>query len=361
MQAQQNKVLGLFNPERYNRWRFEELSSGSNGVIYTNRRVPNGLVKVTKNLTNFNANNSKLSKNEREKSLERKKRILVNGVTKEFETTKYVYNTLQAAGIYPFVPEVSNFHVSPQGNKALFRMKRIPGVTLREFAKESTTSVGDLEKVKIQCFQHITNLEKIGILHGDLNPNNIMVNKTKDGIKVYFIDFGRSKKIANSVPGNLVHHPWGTTIGCKNGARVCALPYIDPNNSSVLPFGNNRKFAKSVFPTNKAKVVSYSRRYKNLQNILRSQVNSFEFINKKFKPKLLARVNINENIKNAIEKKKISMINLTHKNIRETLKHLNYLNSIKSTIPFKTPSRTPKSSGCGMFGCFGGGPSQKNV
>jgi serine/threonine protein kinase len=350
-------LKGLFNSQRYNRWRFTELSSGSNGVIYTDSRNPSVLVKVTKNSTNHNVNSSKLTNKEKEnieKSHERYKKRLVNGFKREFNTTKYVYEQLKALGITSFVPEVSNFRLSPRENKALFTMKKIPGITLNEFVTLSTTKPADIRKVKKKCLEHINNLERIGIIHGDLNPNNIMVNQHGKDIQVYFIDFGRSKKIANNLPGNLVYHPWHTTIGCKKGSRLCALPYVDPTAPNVLPYGNNRRFIESIFPTNGTNIVSYLRSYQNYQKLLRNQVNSINYINKTFKPILLARRNINQNIKTKIEQKKISMVPLDHQNIKEVLEYLNNLNSKKRTLPASTPTKTPKALGCGPLGCFGG-------
>jgi serine/threonine protein kinase len=359
MQTENSKILALFNPTTRNTNRFESLSSGANGVIYKNK-VSGGLIKVSKKF-NLSGNNNKLNN---EKKAEKRKyyahatKVLGNAVRQEFEITKRVYEELKKMKVTPFVPEVSNLRTAKNGGMALFKMSRVPGMTLTRFARDPKTTEEDLEEVKRQCLAYVKKLKQMGILHGDLNPNNIMVKKYIETgkIEVHLIDFGRSLTIGQLPPGTATYNPWPIHIGCRGDPRLCALPYTVPPNNKNQPYMLNNEALRAVFPKNK--VVSYSNQLKNLHKILTFQINSTP-LTSNFKNRLLRRVNIPEAIKNKIKTKNVVTSRVNYKPIETVLEYMNLLESIKNTLP-KTPTTSSKKSGCGMFGCFGG-PSQKYV
>ncbi len=46
--------------------------------------------------------------------------------------------------------------------------------------------------IGIQIIQRLRDLHSIGIIHNDIKPNNILINK-ENGELLYLIDFGLSK------------------------------------------------------------------------------------------------------------------------------------------------------------------------
>jgi serine/threonine protein kinase len=96
------------------------------------------------------------------------------------------YNQIIAAGhgLAPVIHEIWNCK-----NKVMLIMDRIKGITLQRYLEN--VHIDDSIKTHIikKVFEAIDNLHAIGILHGDLHSQNIMVKE--DG-SIIFIDFGHS-------------------------------------------------------------------------------------------------------------------------------------------------------------------------
>lgn len=221
--------------------RYKFISSGGNGQIFENQ-VNKSYVKVGFNL------------NKNYHSMERVRRLFNNN---------------------PFTPQVLSRLYRENNNKkvkkkegvvSMFKMERVPGKTLWNFEKNNPTS-NQFNSIKVQLLNHVKKLRKRGIIHGDLNPRNIIIHKLPDGsLKVYIIDFGRSRSVYNNRRNtkiNLV--PWPTIIGCKPGQmRICALPYGR----------SNENFVRALFPNEN---VTNNTRLKNIFDILHQ--NRQEFVN----------------------------------------------------------------------------------
>ncbi|OGT30700.1 MAG: hypothetical protein A3E87_07000 [Gammaproteobacteria bacterium RIFCSPHIGHO2_12_FULL_35_23] len=74
-------------------------------------------------------------------------------------------------------------------------IKKLPGITLDVYLQNE--SIDDIEKLKIfiAILQALQNLHAKGIIHGDVKPKNILINKTEFGYEINFIDFGCGCKL----------------------------------------------------------------------------------------------------------------------------------------------------------------------
>ncbi|PJF18616.1 AGC family protein kinase [Paramicrosporidium saccamoebae] len=85
------------------------------------------------------------------------------------------------------------------------RGARRPGIVLEyiagehsdEYAKRATTTVADLQRLSAQLLVALKYMHKIGFVHGDLKPGNVMVKKNGE---LVVIDFGYTAPFPNTRP-----------------------------------------------------------------------------------------------------------------------------------------------------------------
>jgi serine/threonine protein kinase len=193
---------------------------------------------------------------------------------KEFEMTKRVREQLINKGYEPFVPAVhGNFLHIPGQNGTLFMMNKVPGVTLSKFSTEATPN--QLNFIYDKLKQYVKILDELGVIHGDLNPNNVMIEVLANGeLKVTIIDFGRSRSTTNTTYGATKYYHWPTKIRCNpNSQRYCALPYVWSTTVNERTANSNLGFLEAVFGK-KGGIASRATRLKNAINIINSGRNS---------------------------------------------------------------------------------------
>jgi serine/threonine protein kinase len=311
----------------------QPLARGSNGAIHL---LENGsLVKESLSVNKHNINNFKRERN----------------------FTKTVYNTLKSEGKNIFVPEILSNVERRRNNTgkvvmAFYKLRRVPGVTLNEFAQDPTTTDNDIMKVKEQCREHVRELKKMGIVHGDLHTGNIMVDKSPNGsIKVYFIDFGRARRTTNTLYINNTeqHKQMYTKLGCSKqfNWRICPFRFGRKVNEQGKPVGrkttvNNNASINAIFPSNSNPIVSYNRRAKNLEKTLINTIKTlnpalFPLLEKYYPPSHEKRPFLNEKMR-AYSSSTPAKIN--NKKIHTFLKEMELLNRLKLTIPTKTPTKS---------------------
>lgn len=87
------------------------------------------------------------------------------------------------------IVRVFNYYLYPNHNTGYIIMEYIDGFNIGDYIAENPEDINDIFTQTINGFKY---LEDITVLHRDIRPQNIMVNK--DGI-VKIIDFGFGKKI----------------------------------------------------------------------------------------------------------------------------------------------------------------------
>jgi len=94
-------------------------------------------------------------------------------------------------GLAPTIHEIWNCK-----NNAMLIMDRITGITLQAFLKDPTKDDSTKTRIIKKVSDAIENLHLIGIAHGDLHLENIMV---KEDESIIFIDFGKSEYYGNPI------------------------------------------------------------------------------------------------------------------------------------------------------------------
>ena len=191
---------------------------------------------------------------------------------KEFDIMKNLRTKLTLKGYEPFVPAVhGNFLHIPGTKGTLFVMNKVPGETLSTFSERATPE--QIDFIHNKLLQYVNTLERIGVVHGDLHPNNIMIEVLPDGeLKVTIIDFGRSRFKKNNEKhlfGRTIVHPMPTKIRCPPGgtSRMCAMKYRFSHNANEPTMISNREALKAIFGT-KGGIASRATRLKNAINII---------------------------------------------------------------------------------------------
>jgi serine/threonine protein kinase len=347
--ATANKLInGFLSQGTTKRHPFMEVTSGTNGAIWKIIGKEGFLIKQQRKTNSESIQNA----------------------LNEYEITNYTYKKLLEKGLPVFVPQIASNIKARNGrtiqpvmgntkyaNNIAYMLQEIPGVTLQKFASLPTTTQDDMNDVKRQCYAHVEALNKIGIIHGDLHPKNIMVVRLRnETLKVYFIDFGRARSKNTKIDNTKTfHHPYNTSVGCTKGnSRICALPYVNKVNKRTgqiygQPSGkSNKEFLNAIFASNLNPTVSYNRRLENLRKIL----SSIETLHPNFYRTLTSYYTTNQNKKELNKKLDAYRNGETSRDprIQENLKK-NYnkvqnfiqkmkkLKSQKETLSSRTPTR----------------------
>lgn len=91
--------------------------------------------------------------------------------------------------LHPNVVRVYNYYLYPQIRSGYIMMEFVDGSSIEDFAKNHPEQINDLFEQTIDGFSY---LEQTGILHRDIRPGNIMVNK-QGQLKI--IDLGFAKHV----------------------------------------------------------------------------------------------------------------------------------------------------------------------
>jgi tRNA A-37 threonylcarbamoyl transferase component Bud32 len=240
--------LGITNTNKINFF-----TQGANGAIF--KYYNNGNNQPPK-ILKFGLGPQNNKNNTMDKAIARNKR--------EYNTIASVHKKLVKRGGEIFVPAVHGF-ASNEKLGTLSMMNFVKGETLREVS-EFISDPEDYKKIYKKLKQIVKVLGELGIVHGDLHDGNIMVEiefDNNDSVKdfnIKLIDFGRSRK-KGTVLKNVFLHPRSAYIGCKNGSRVCHIPYGYHNNSRLPTMISNEAaikilFAKKKYSISRARLVN---------------------------------------------------------------------------------------------------------
>jgi len=186
---------------------------------------------------------------------------------------KHEYNFTKAVGHkFNFVPRVIGEFYGEVNNGSLFMLEKVKGVTLKEFSEKATAE--QLESVRKTLLNHVNKLVSQRFIHGDLNPNNIMIEVLENGkLKVTLIDFGRGRYTTNNINKNTLVHPWSTKLGCTPHAinsRTCKLEYVFTKKGLSGMTAKSNKGSINAFFGKHGGIVSRANRIKNAINIIAS-------------------------------------------------------------------------------------------
>jgi serine/threonine protein kinase len=217
-----------------------KIGSGTNGDVYNI-----GYGKILK----FGSNKTpKKNRTIEEEMYDRINRV--RNAKYEYNITKYVGKKLNAAKKPKFVPEIhGGFYGNKETGSSLFIMNKVKGMTLQNFFKIATPE--QLKVIRETLVGYVEQLEKIGVVHGDLNPNNIMIEVLSSGkLKVTLIDFGRGRRTKNEINTKYAfYHPWDIIL--KNrGKKVVRLPYVYVERTNQPTALSNQDFINAFFGNN---------------------------------------------------------------------------------------------------------------
>lgn len=145
----------------------------------------------------------------------------------------------------------------------------IPGIGLETYLIEhgdlppSKEAIRRKRQVLAEVGAIIGRLHKKGIVHGDLRPNNVLIEETKDGRRYFFIDNEGNRQWGKiplrQVRRNLVHI---SLISPKLVSRTDYLRFFEAYEKEYPRFsGPGRKeFLDSVFVENRRKLARYASR-----------------------------------------------------------------------------------------------------
>jgi predicted ATPase/serine phosphatase RsbU (regulator of sigma subunit) len=105
-------------------------------------------------------------------------------------------------------------------NKHILILEYIDGVTIAEYIKNKPIDLITFLKLAIRCAEILSEIHQAGIIHKDINPNNILV--TTDN-KIKIIDFGAATSIKKELQTN-------TNLYILEGT----LPYISPEQTGRM-------------------------------------------------------------------------------------------------------------------------------
>ncbi len=137
----------------------------------------------------------------------KKLRMENNELKKQLKNEIHCYNLLKE---YPFIPRVLKYNL--EENYIVYEY--IDGKNLGQF---KNLSQNEIMMILIEICSCLENVHRKGIIHCDLKPSNIMIDKNG---KIYIIDFAN----ANSVDEKVL-------FGTK---RYCSLEQLSHKN--VVPF-----------------------------------------------------------------------------------------------------------------------------
>lgn len=93
----------------------------------------------------------------------------------------------------PFVVNLIDYH--KPGQKEFLVLEKMD----EELVFFSTKSVKELYDLIEQILEGMIDIHEHGLSHGDAHESNIMFSRSKDGFKVKYVDFGRSRMSKTSI------------------------------------------------------------------------------------------------------------------------------------------------------------------
>ena len=194
----------------------------------------------------------------------------VKSAKNEYNLTKNTRQKLINKGFEPFLPSVRGNFYGNIGNGSLFMLNKVPGETLHRFSQHATSEQLDFIRAKLQSY--VDALKSIGVVHGDLNPNNIMIEVLPKGdLKVSIIDFGRGRYNTNKLISEKAYSQWPTPVRCKPGkSRYCKLEYTWSSRANHPTAVDNQQFINAVFGK-KGGIASRATRLKDAINIISNE------------------------------------------------------------------------------------------
>ena len=274
----------------------------------------------------------------------RKNALSVASAQREFLITKRAKNILGNA-----VPTARDFY-GVEGVGSLMVLDKVKGNTLNNL--EDELSLEQMNIIKTKLYEYVKKLKAGGLIHGDINPNNIMIwiNPAKPSdIRISLIDFGRSSFTDTEVHNRKILHPWPTKLGCKmiGNRRSCVLRYVNTKNFwETRGAESNESFLKSFFPNN---VPSIRKRIQEALNVLNSELQNVNTINKTQKSmlilklkKLLKKTKNTSKLEEYIKRVEgIPTGTFTKSELNGVIAALHYINTARG-VPAVTPNKRPR-------------------
>jgi hypothetical protein len=274
----------------------------------------------------------------------RKNASSVANAQREFLMTKRARNILGNA-----VPTAKDFY-GVEGVGSLMVLDKVKGNTLHNL--EDDLSLEQMNIIKTKLYEYVKKLKAGQLIHGDINPNNIMVwinPKNPSDIRISLIDFGRSRFTNTKVHNRKLLHPWPTKLGCKmiGNRRSCVLRYVNTNNFwATRGAESNESFLKSFFPNN---VPSIRTRIQEALNVLNSELQKVNTINKTQKSmlilklkKLLKKTKNTSKLEEYIKRVEgIPTGTFTKSELNGVIAALHYINTARG-VPAVTPNKRPR-------------------
>lgn len=95
-----------------------------------------------------------------------------------------------------------------------FVMEYVPGVNIKAYCDQFRLTLRDRIKLFIQVCDGMLHAHQKGILHRDINPNNVMVkSQSKQNPVVKIIDFGVAKSLQSKLSSHTLHTSLGAFVG----------------------------------------------------------------------------------------------------------------------------------------------------
>lgn len=118
-------------------------------------------------------------------------------IKREAKFNQYAYPEDGLNNVFSFTKD------TPQIYTNRFVMPFVPGKNVLEFIIPKTYSI-EIAQLILEMAKELHELHNLGIVHGDLNPLNIMVQNERHPFSIRFIDFGLSYWVTETRPANLL-------------------------------------------------------------------------------------------------------------------------------------------------------------